>query len=574
MAIWVGADSISRLSETKGSPVQTLKTKNPDLCSNITALKNWFSQLPLDPEQNVVRIQASLEEQNSKEMTVDDRLDLLECYREPVTQLLQDLQKHRVGLMLPLPRASLKTADLLRRLFQQYAQGYSVIIREITTSTGAIESDTDRARLMKACYGAILNFSQVLRCSYESYRMPPPGIWKVLHKVFRLALSREIETEEFDGYCGEPVSISNEYKRTLLMGLSEPYQLPFRAVNLVFDRLQQWSTLAQLQFDTNKESSTGCLFIVDMKSDLPAAPCMSSGKIRDPARDLILDTSPLVNALNSQLQNLTSEAVTDHGIEVTDFELIETLKALITHWRVHPIRRGRRSASNNRWMVILGLTNICRELADGADPAKPNPNRGDPRQMLMGTFGQQQYINANSRILPHPWTTVDESANGVRFRVENSNGVQVGVGELIAFRPAAGKSAWIVGVIRWAKESVDNTVDLGVYKLGEKTAPVEFRLASEKGQDETSKDYFGLFLPADASIKREQTLIIQSGLYGPKRQLWLRSKGKDYIVEASNLILAGRPFDWFEIRTNRGYGLTRDTDYNTIKSAESVYCPL
>lgn len=556
--------------------MQTEQKSNPEHASDTIAVKRWLAELPtLDPKGNVIRIHESLQRHNAVEMAARDRLELLDCYHESVTLLMHDLQKYLVGLMLPLPQASLNTSDMLRKLLYDYAQGYLIVVDNDIANAKVIEAGPDREVLVKACHAAIRNISQILRGSYESYRETPSGVWKQLHEVFRRALFYEIEAEEFIDKSGETVSICNEYKRSLLMGLCGPYELPFRAVNFVFDRLQQWAPDAQLSGKINKDSGSNCLFIVDASCDRPAVPCLSLNKVQNAEQDLILDTSALIDSLNCQIKTMIGNTVTDVSAEVTDFEHIATLKALITRWGAHPMRRTHRSVSYAQYSAIVGLGNISKELTDGNEAAAPSVRLREPDDMLRGTFGQQQHLGARSRTLADPWRAIDESLNGIRCRVKSSEGTQAQVGELVSLRPVSSKQASSIGIIRWAKENLDNTVDLGIYKLGTKVFPVRIRLAAEEDQNTLHNDYGGLFLPADPSIKREQTLIVPNGLYWPKRLLWIRSNnaGSDYIVEVANLILAGRPFDWFEIRSNRAYGLNRGGEYSMEKRAESSYCP-
>ena len=246
---------------------------------DVTELKGWLSELPtLDPEQNVKRIQDSLHEHNTANFAPDQRINLLSCYLEPVASLNRELLKHRMGLSLPLPQAALRVTNALRQLYQEFALGYQIAVNEITARNDLKVDDPMTMTLAKAMYGVTYCLNQVLRCAYESYRLVPLGTWKQLHKVFQLARTCGVDTEEFVGVDGRAVSIAREYKRALLLGLSEPYQLPFRRVNTIFHCLNQWAAHARLLYAIDKDSGPECLFIVDTDSDHPAIPCLSPTK--------------------------------------------------------------------------------------------------------------------------------------------------------------------------------------------------------------------------------------------------------------------------------------------------------
>ena len=549
----------------KGDDCQLMETTHKHNAAPITEvneLKRWLSELPtLDPEQNIKRIQDSLHGHNTTNIAPGQRIDLLSCYLEPVVSLNRDLLKHRMGLSLPLPQAALRVTNALRQLYQEFALGHQIAVNEITARNELVLDDSMTMTLTKAIYGVTYCLNQVLRCAYESYRLVPLGTWKQLHKVFQLARTCGVDTDEFVGINGRAVSIAHEYKRALLLGLSEPYQLPFRRVNTVFHCLNQWAAHVRLHYAIDKDSGPECLFIVDTDSDHPAIPCLSPTKVDSTERDLVLDTSELISKLNTKMGSSILDTLTTKG-EVRNYEEIETLKVLITYWRTHPMRRHRRTASRVQYAVIVGLTNIARELAnDNNLVAGDNENADDSTDVVRGTFGHQQHLQAKSRMLPVPWEAVDESLSGLRFNVNSSHGTPVSVGELVAVRPVDDEGKWCVGIVRWAKEGHNNTVDLGIYKIGEDVRSITARRVSEKQPETRYEDYPTLFVPADQSIKRAQTLIIHNGLYKPGQLLWLRSQSVDHIVEATNLILAGRPFEWFEVRVNREYGLNRDLDY-------------
>ncbi|MDJ0957467.1 MAG: hypothetical protein QNI91_11435 [Arenicellales bacterium] len=542
--------------------METPHKNNAVPIKDVTELKRWLSELPtLDPEQNVKRIQVSLHGHNTADFGPDLRISLLGCYLGPVASLNHDLLKHRMGLSLPLPQAALRITNALRELYQEFALGYQIVVNEITSKKGLILDDPAIMTLTKAIYGVTFCLNQVLRCAYESYRLVPLGTWKQLHKVFQLARTCGIDNEEFVGVDGRTVSIVHEYKRALLLGLSEPYQLPFRRVNTVFHCLNQWVAHARLLYAIDKDKGPECLFIVDTDSDHPAIPLLSPTKVDSTERDLVLDTSELITKLNSKMGSSILDTLTTKG-EVRNYEEIETLKVLITYWRAHPMRRHRRTASRANYAVIVGLTNIARELTKDKNlVTRSEENDDDSSDVVRGTFGHQQHLRAKSRILPVPWEAVDESLSGLRFNVNSSHGTPVSVGELVAVRPVDEEGNWCVGIVRWAKEGHSNTVDLGIYKIGEDVRSLTARRVSEKQPETPYEDYAALFVPADATIKRAQTLIIHNGLYKPGQLLWLRSQSVDHIVEATNLILAGRPFEWFEVRVNREFGLNRDLGY-------------
>ena len=421
--------------------------------TDVTQLKRWLSELPtLDPEQNVKRIQDSLHEQNTADVTPDQRVNLLSCYIEPIASLNHDLVKHRMGLSLPLPQAALRITNTLRQLYQEFALGYQIAVNEITVRSDLIMDDSTTTALTKAIYGVTYCLNQVLRCAYESYRLVPLGTWKQLHKVFQLARTCGVDTEEFVGVNDRAVSIANEYKRALLLGLSEPYQLPFRRVNTVFHCLNQWAAHARLLYGIDKDHGPECLFIVDTDSDHPAIPCLSPTKVDSTERDLVLDTSELINALNTKMGSSILDTLTTKGT-VRNYEEIETLKVLITYWRTHPMRRHKRTASRVKYDVIVGLTNISREFANDKNlVADEEGNADDSNNVVKGTFGHQQHLQAKSRTLPMPWEAVDESVSGFRFNVDHLHGNPISVGELVAVRPVNDEGNWCVGIVRWAKD--------------------------------------------------------------------------------------------------------------------------
>lgn len=348
---------------------------------------------------------------------------------------------------------------------------------------------------------------------------------------------------------GSTRTIDRAYKRALLLSLSDPYQLPFRTVDRLFELLDFWSTEALLQTYSHKNDGKS-LFVVDLQRDDPGLPYFAHTRLAKTDNCLLLDTASLVEHLNRLLQQTLDEAASEQSdvARSNKFETMEMLRTLIVHWGTHPIRQTERRESHKECDLVVGLKSVNYVVNDYKPffEDKALSKFDATYEVVRGTFGYQQQRSRNNYVWYHHWRYMDESSRGLHLILEQADSVQVEVGDFVAVRSTADGNGWQSGIVRWAKIGKQNKLELGIYKVGGCIrAAAAKRVSSE---EELGQEMFtpAIVFPGTQKTFSKHSVVAKSGVYQPNGTFWLNISGEDHVVQANNLIISTRSVDWFE----------------------------
>jgi len=510
----------------------------------------WLTRLPtLDTHTALEKMQDGLLRLVHLEMGSKERIQCLDHFRRTVTDMGLKFHRYLIGLSLPLPQQTLEVARDYGELYGTLAAGYKRII---------LDADGGKPRGVNPAavnYWAMYYLIQQLRCAFGSYARTPRGVWYEIHQLFDFARFSGVQHEELKVGGERLRTITHLYKRALLMGLSDPYQLPFRAVDRVYDALDRWAERATLRTESSKEPKH-CLFMVDSELDRPAMPLLANARIQDGTNRLLLDTSKLVVHLKRKMTKTVNETMVRSAKSAdTDwfvtFDQVETLQNLIVKWGLHPIRRGTRNSQtpDHECELIAGLSAV-HYAVNGNQPL-PQRRLGDRRvtsALMMGSFGLAQTEQQRTLDKRQQWRLLDESDRGLRLLLENTHQAQVRVGELVAFRITARFEDWTLGVIRWAQTLEHGGLSVGIHKLGSGAKAVAVQLMADRHGSINARYLPGLVLPPHSGEKLESLLTDQS-LYRVGEHIWIEDNGKNRIVEPTRVLMTTRSFVRFQFKT-------------------------
>ncbi|MDH3689442.1 MAG: hypothetical protein OEU36_08170 [Gammaproteobacteria bacterium] len=516
-------------------------------------IDKWLSSLPMLNNEKMIRTLCdSLLELNCAELADSTRFEILEVYQSHVESVAYEIQKRKVGLSLPLSVETSKLADSITSLFNQVALGYKIIVLNAMRQ-GSKYQELSSNKVVWACYWALIYLTEVLRSAYESYRPYPKGVWKEAHELFTYAFTEgfvhyKLAIEGTDALSRD--SIRGAYKRLLLMGLSNPYQLPFRAVRSVYELLERLVHKVALTPSSHTKKSP-CMFVVDFELDQPGVPYLSRSSVVDNEECFLLDTTELVITLRHELERIINNEPIELGNEssIYDSERVDMLRSLIVQWGIRPIRTSARIQNNRQADMSVGLNSVYSALSGWKeiDQEHVTPQRGDTREMLKGTFGYQQFRQTHKISLIPDWEIVDESLAGLQLAHQDPSRAQIRVGECVAI--ADEQQGWIVGIIRWARSGQANDVNLGIFKLGANGNAAAVQQVEGSSGPDVSTFVLAVVLLETEALGRRQMLVAPKGHYSPGSPLWLRTAGKDQVmVDPATLIVSTRLVDCFEFR--------------------------
>lgn len=484
--------------------------------------REWLRDLARsEPPEKLLSLQAALIELNSTPVDDGERLALLELVREPVEEIAGELDRRRVGLSLPLSRREAAMADAVSRLYVHLAQGYRAVLY---TAGNDLESETGstRERLARACHGAIVSLTGSLLAVFESYKPRPDNIWLELHGLLQFARTEGLLRKRLPG--GDPVADDGDtvllaYKRALLLGLCDPYHLPFRALQRMKERLPAWAQRTRL-VTPSEHRRKGCLFLVDLERDNPAMPCLPHTRPIDDGRCLILDTTPLTVSLHDELREIEAGEQASPAGE----DWPELLRTLLIRWGIHPVRHAPRHEKGGHCELVAGL-----------------------RQLHMAVYEDSRNDDPlNSAAARFPAALHDEGPTGVQVRVDADEQLDAHIGGVLGVRTGGARPRWSVGVVRWARSRDYRQLALGVYKLGTDPLPaIAQHVTLTRYEGNSSEQHVCLLFP-DADDPMRGRMVTGAGLHDPEGTLVVEAEGRRRMLRQGKRLLSTRAVDCFE----------------------------
>jgi len=503
-------------------------------------------------------------------MKIKDRLELLRCLKEPVTNILQTMHHKKIGITLPIAEKDVRLLSAVDGLLRDLICGYNSVIQEARGSIGFMRA-ASKPQYAEACYGSIAFQTRRLMLSYESYRPVRQGIWSQIHLLYRIACENGVET--FPLKIVRPngsyeSSIEHIYKRAILIGRSDPYHFSFRGVTRLFESLDKWPSMVRLSKGLEKAKNNG-MFIIDLSSDFPAAPYFQSSSKDKKHRFLILDTAELMERLNKELKAVMhSIAGGLSGInQVQAFERMEILRHIVVSWGMHPVRKSEREDQSIDCKIVFGLTNIFSILHPDLGTGEADEIDFDSTaevQMVLGVFQEKFGKVVDKNAFVSSWKISNESSGGYSLSHTASSTKELRVGDILALQKK-GETGWNICIVRWAMESDDSLLQAGVFKIGTSAEPVSMKPLESEKEFARLEYTAALHISEGASFSNTDLIVAQKTIYSPSRTLYMRRSDRDHLVVATNLVVSSRSVDVFSYRYDVKSHQYRESHYDSLR---------
>jgi len=428
---------IPKLSLSDAGAASRIAPTDPD------ALGSWLkSNVGNDPFERLEVLTDALVSLRQSALGPDQYLACLKVFRTWARDIKVEVDSSNEGLTLPLPASAASLCEALGNLYIELANGYKSIVMEAADNPVPV---LKTSKLATVCHSALHYVSKVLEIAYQGYQPYPPGIWYEIHQLYCFAVSEGIDTHPVR--CLERLdettdNVRNAYVRVLLLHLSDPYQLPNSAISQVQAILTEWGEMAVINPKPIRQERT-CMFLIDFEFDKPGIPFLSHSKFVADGQHAILNTAPLVSALNSHIdQRLMSSNKQWEDAENTrsDLATIELLRSLIVKWGVQPVRSKGRIATNKPCDVVTGINNLSLMINDLV-PYIDDSEKEQVRNVIDEQIPEGHPLAKPANVvtsMPRPatqvWTVVDESVPGMQLELSRNERVQIAVGDLVGIR--------------------------------------------------------------------------------------------------------------------------------------------
>ncbi len=457
--------------------------------------------------------------------------------------------------------------DSLIDLHREIARQYRITFRLLAGDT-PLDEDAIAPRL-KAAYGALVHHKQALLIAYENYRMEPEGIWREIHNTYQQIRTSDLEYIRVPGTAD--LTIEKVYKHTVLLGLSNPFHLPFRAINKIDKTLSVWLKKATLS-DRLTSVRNRCVFLIDALLDAPAIPLLSDTGIPRFREYLFLETFNLALDLRRRLGSLADDTSQHSGISIEQLaklEEVKTLRLLVKRWGSHKIRSSKRTAHHARCDLAIGTLSVTHAIRTVADNVRREPTDIVLSEDIEQTgFSQRMARHRNVFQVSGDWQIRDSGDHGFRLTFASSQESRIQVNELVAVKPRDGSQDWLTGFVQWARIDGNRVLEIGVRTLSPDARPVSIHsYTTWKGAKGVS--FLALLLPA-TTASPESIIIPATELYDADIDVVGCSDNGAWTIRLKRMISAEPSFYWYEIesRVRDGGNLAPVSDYASARRAK------
>lgn len=512
-------------------------------------VKKWLDELPLlNITETGRKLYSTLSIHNRVNFDDKLRLQILELFRYPVSQLSLEFTKQYSGLPLPLSEKHKSIAEQNRQFHMEMANGYKRIAMNMA-STNASDTN-EQAFLALAIQRAIRYLCSELVVSYQTYSPCPQNIWKEIHALYVRAEESglgEIAIVDDLNKAVPKTCVNHAYKQALLLHFSDPYHLPPRMIDWTHQFLDRWAPLAQLTDATGAYNPT-CQFLIDLHND-HAGIAYTAGSIpEDPKRYRLLNTIELARQVHAQLTLLVNgEMPPAEGLSENFFRECGQglLRRLVNDWGVNPQRTFRRSKEiGHRVEIAIGMDRINYWFNGGKKFVVSSTFVGPvPQRTILASEGfKHKDVQIPGRELSI-WDVEDEGAGGLSLSISGNIQLHIQVGDVLITRTLGEKNPWTVGIIRWVRSTGISRIEIGIQHLAPSANPVVIKTVNDIGQE---SDFLpALLLPEIKPLKQTQTLVTHRGVFKPEFSVFMDNGYRLYRITPTRLIEASQAFEQF-----------------------------
>ena len=493
----------------------------------------WLEGLPsANLGQTSQMVRTALLDINKVQMSLGQRHTLLALFAPVVDRVAKGLRKQYITSPLPPGEEQLRSINLLHQCYASMANGYKIVVSELQRAGKGMEADNDD--FMQALRGATEYLALQLIQAYEVYFPEPKRVWGELHYLYLLAQRQQVaEVPVAAGKRAGTVglSISDRYKRTVMMTLANPYHLIQGECGLLYEKLGAWARQISLTSWRSGQCPSG-RFFVDMGTD--SAPRYApSGLQLTPIYPFVIEVGDVLEILKRLVTDLKLGEAGGEGKRVSfaDRKLRSMYERASGAWGGRQERLAVRAQGMSDTVMLMGLSNCFRlfaevspelDLSDDASdgetrPKKPKkkesglrlmdieehvrqagvhvavPQEGEeppgPEEVVVG--GDEAEVMFGNAVGDEPimeedtsrWRQRNQSQGGVSLFCFMDCDSRVRVGELIAFRPSTSRwnEDWRVGAVRWIRVQPGQGLEMGVRTLSDDAVAVRTKAISGVG---------------------------------------------------------------------------------------------
>ncbi|MCF6236699.1 MAG: hypothetical protein L3J70_10075 [Gammaproteobacteria bacterium] len=521
-------------------------------------VEQWIAELPLSNTGETARlIFNTLTKLNRHPIPIKNRVKILEIFRPVVSCLLKTIHKHFFSSTTPITAKNKTVAHLVRSLQEEMANGYKIVIMD---SLNPENSYPDPKIQTMVAHRALYYLGGMLFTSYQVYMPPPAGVWRDTHQVFHFSEQFNLfhnTVNDTENDLTPWSSILDAYKKIALFALADPYHLSQYDMKKLRTTLSLWASSCQLTQYSDSFSQSDTI-LINPDGDLPPSKKVQLDE-KQTVRYRSLDTTEALHKIRRDLSRTSEKKI------IRQKNQSRLSSSLLTHllnaWS--PAIK-QRSARKNREATLngaFGLDAVHYFVNGNKNSFARNSETNEKNSLFHSTrftvsnVTPKGVTNLDSINLwelnhPHPVNTelddkellptnidqlpkltsedhqayytdhcivMNESAGGLCVQLPKESPPLIHIGELLCLQDALKQTDnWVVGVVRWIKNSKDEIVKIGVQLLSPSAEAVALSTYCDINTKPESKqkDYVrALLLPEIKTLKQSRSLLTRVNCY-------------------------------------------------------------
>ncbi len=508
-------------------------------------IEEWLDSLPyIDFKKTSALLNEALIATNKADIKPSVRLELVELYNRPY-------QYYVASQINAGAQHTLQTIDAMG---SQVSQMKQIAVSLSYSCKLAFDSALNKKTLWKQSKPPIdamlmsMNYlSHALIFSFLEYAPIPKKVWQQLNFIYDFAESLECHKKIFSipGENNKNVSttIDHTYKKIMMASLVDPHHLPFGAIWEIFEQLDSWAEYTQIH-PMQTVSNTSGYFVLDLNTDSKAIPYTKFNQEDTNNKTRLLDSTPLENLIQKQIDLLQAGLPIDKSIVLSPFYAKSLLTHMLKAWGLPPKRYFPRQAKSGQLNIVTGVRAIYYFLNNGNSfqnvlDSEHDDDEIDISEDVTTTLSGAHYI-------PEAWRKVDQGSGGYAVIRDDKPKKAIRVGDLIGISIDEENKSWSIGVTRWLMVS-KSAHKIGIQLIADTARPIGLRACNGSKAD---REFRPAFLVSHNSDPNELSIIAEKGLYIAEREMEIIIGDKKQLITANTMIESSMSYEVFSYKTN------------------------
>lgn len=579
------------------------KTASLSFCDTTPkAFRAWINQLPMANIGEVSRqLYHAIIELNHLFLAPQHRLQFLELIREKIHYVCGELSRHYLGLAVALSEKQRKIANLSQALQLHLSNGYKLCFLE-TLDDGGV--DKNRKIIATAVHRTISELASTILRAHQLYCPSPAHSWLECHRLFRFAHRNKLSgvaVEDSALKQKQASTVSDSYKRLLLLGCARPNQLRQSELLQAYELFETWTQQTRCGPDIGDDS----LFVVNLERD--NSPVYRSLLEQKPGDESFgFDTRELASMVAEHLDAKLHKQPAPENLKIPG----NVNETLLTHLSqalgILAKRNFNRIASQGTLEICVGLSaahyfiageksftefvtgndngpeddenffiRSSRKREDawaGAHDASPSDEHlhaADTPINFRGSFGNTPAPeNDRNRPRSHYAQLVNTSPGGYCVSWEASVPPSMQAGELLGVREQR-SHPWSIAVVRWIRQIRNHGTQIGIELLAPSGSPCGVRLLQKVGN---SSEYLrGLLLPEISVVNQAATLITPRLPFQPGSRISMLYDGREEQGQLTKKVSSTGSISQFELKLHKNAALSPANGSSSAGTSEDEF---